>query len=52
MIINDGPASSSSLAGTTGESEDGPIAVENVRDTGAGAVSGILDGGGGGGWEA
>ena len=32
-----------------GESEDGPMAVDKVRDTGVGAVSGIVGTGGGGG---
>jgi hypothetical protein len=50
VISNVGPVASSSLEGTTGESEEGPIAVEKVRDTGTAAVSGIGGGANGGGW--
>ena len=39
VISNVGPAASASFEGTTGESEEGPMAVEKVRDTGFGAVS-------------
>ena len=48
-----GPDSSASLAGTTGESDDGPIAVEKALDKGsADDASGIVAGGGGAGWVA
>lgn len=49
VISSDGPLSSLSLSTLAGESVEGPIAVDIVRDIGGGDASGIVAGGGGGG---
>lgn len=51
MIVRAGPVDGVSLsfAGTEGESDDGPIAVENFLVTGWGSSAPVGTGGGGGG---
>lgn len=53
MIVRTGPVDGISLsfAGTEGESDDGPIAVENFLVTGWGNSATVGTGGGGGGGE-